>query len=454
MKQRAISLFLFHLLFFAISTTFTLAQPLARLVVITDIGGDPDDQQSLVRLLVHADQFELEGLLTSSRLEHGQDTHPQLIHQQIDAYEQVYKNLRKHSASFPLPDHLRTLVQAGSGDQHQIGEGKDTPASDWLINVIDKPDSRPVWVTVWGGQRELAQALWKIKETRYAGEVKAFVGKLRIHAIGNQDGHQRWIKQHFPDLFFVSNGFVNFGYPIVPKVREYAAYRGMYMTGDQELTSAAWVQNNIVQNHGALGKEYPADAAGKSGMKEGDSPSFLALLPNGLNVPERPDWGSFGGRFRLLQRHFYTDAPDFQNGAWNERLSVSRWRPYFQNDFAARLDWCVKEYAEANHAPIVVLNQREGTEVVEISAKAGDKINLSAEGSSDPDNNDLKYFWWNYWEAGTYPGRFAVKNAENIKAEFEVPEDASGSTLHFILEVTDMGVPALTSFRRIMLRVE
>lgn len=420
---------------------------------MSDIGGDPDDQQSLIRLLLHADQFELEGLLTSSRLEHGQDTKPELIYQQFDAYERVYENLRKHSATYPAPDYLPTLVHAGSGDQQQFGVGKDTPASDWLIEVVDKPDLRPVWVTIWGGQRELAQALWKVKETRSKAEVEAFVGKLRIHAIGNQDGHERWIAQQFPDLFFVSNGFVNFGYPNVPKLREYSAYRGMYMTGDDELTSAKWVQNNVVKNHGALGAMYPADAAGKGGMKEGDSPSFLALLPNGLNVPERPDYGGFGGRFRQLQPHFYTDAIDFQNGVWNERLSVSRWRLYFQNDFAARLDWCVKDFAGANHPPTAILNQQGGTEVVEIKAKAGDQIKFSAEGSSDSDRNGLKYRWWNYWEAGTYPGRLKLKNPENKKANFRIPEDATGSVLHIILEVTDTGVPSLTSFRRAVIQV-
>ncbi|WP_373513154.1 nucleoside hydrolase-like domain-containing protein [Persicitalea sp.] len=454
MRRSALYSFLLLIAFVTANGTITTAQDRTRLVVMTDIGGDPDDQQSLVRLLVHSDQFDLEGLLTSSRLEHGQDTKPELIYQQLDAYERVYENLQKHSAAFPNPNHLRSLVHAGSGDQHQFGEGQDSPASEWLIKVVDKPDSRPLWVTVWGGQRELAQALWKVKETRSKAEATNFVNKLRIHAIGNQDGHERWIVQNFPELFFMSNGFVNFGYPHVPKVREYSAYRGMYMTGDETLGSAEWIQNHVVQDHGALGAQYPADAAGKRGMKEGDSPSFLALIPNGFNVAERPDWGSFGGRFRRLNRNLYTDAVDFQDGVWNERLSVSRWRKYFQNDFAARMDWCVKGFAEANHAPKIVLNQREGTEVIEISAKAGDLITLSAEGSSDPDGDTLKYSWWNYWEAGNYPGRLPLINPESRDAEFVVPADASGIVLHLILEVTDTGVPALTAFRRIVIQVE
>ena len=33
--------------------------------------------------------------------------------------------------------------------------------------------------------------------------------------------------------------------------------------------------------------------------------------------------------------------------------SVYRWRPAFQADFAARLDWCVKPFKKANHPPVV-----------------------------------------------------------------------------------------------------
>lgn len=431
------------------------AQSRQRLVVMTDIGGDPDDQQSLVRLLVHADQFNLEGLLTSSRLEHGQDTKPSLIYEQIEGYAQVYPNLIKHSATFPTPDYLKSLVHEGNGNQTVIGEGHDTPASEWLIKVVDKPNPSPVWVSIWGGQRELAQALWKIKHTRSATDLATFVAKLRIYAIGNQDGHERWLMDTFPDLFFISSGFIQYSYPHSPKIREYSAYRGVYMTGDETLTSHQWVQDNVVQNHGVLGKLYPADAAGKKGMKEGDSPTFLGLLANGLNVPEHPDWGSFGGRFRKLRNALYTDIVDFQQGIWNERLTVSRWRPYFQNNFAARMDWCVNDFTNANHPPQAALNNTQGFAPIEIAAIAGQKVKLSAQGSTDPDGHQLSYKWWNYWEAGNYGGKITIANSEKISCSVKIPNDATVGTLfHLILEVTDNGTPALTSFRRAVVYVK
>ncbi|MEZ4902475.1 MAG: DUF1593 domain-containing protein [Spirosomataceae bacterium] len=432
-----------------------MAQTKPRLIVMTDIGGDPDDQQSLVRLLVHSDQLDIEGLLTTSRLEHGQDTKPTLIEEQLTAYAQVYPNLSKHSVGFPSPMYLRSLIKAGNGHQNELGEGHDTPASDWLIQQVDKPDPRPVWVSIWGGQRELAQALWKIKNTRSSADLTAFIAKLRIYAIGNQDGHERWILDTFPHLFFISSGFIQYGYPHSPKIREYSAYRGMYMTGDESLTSHQWVQDHVVQSHGDLGKLYPADAAGKKGMKEGDSPAFLGLLPNGLNIPEHPEWGGFGGRFRVLKNTLYTDIVDFQAGIWNERLSVSRWRSYFQNDFASRMDWCVKSFADANHPPKAVINNDWGLTPIEIAAQAGQKIKLSAKGSSDPDGHALHYRWWNYWETGNYGGRVSLVNTEKMNSYFNIPHDAkSGTLFHIILEITDSGSPALTSFRRAIVRVK
>ena len=37
-----------------------------RLVVLTDIGGDPDDTQSMIRLMTYSNEFEIEGLIASA----------------------------------------------------------------------------------------------------------------------------------------------------------------------------------------------------------------------------------------------------------------------------------------------------------------------------------------------------------------------------------------------------
>lgn len=431
------------------------AQAPVRLVVMTDIGGDPDDQQSLVRLLLHADQFNLEGLLATSRLEHGQDTRSELIHEQLTAYASVYPNLLKHTQKFPTPESLRAVVHNGQGNQETMGEGHDTPASEWLIQVVDKPDFQPVWLAIWGGQRELAQALWKVRSTRSPAEVDAFIKKLRVYAIENQDGHERWILAQFPTLFMISSGYVNIGFPLSTRVRDYSAYRGMYMTGDETLVSRKWVSEHIHVLKNPLAATYPVDGGGVNGLKEGDTPSFLGLIANGLNIAEKPDWGGFGGRFRRLRNNLFTDIVDFQNGQWNERFSVSRWRGFFQNDFAARLNWCTSSYADANHHPVAILNQQGGTDALEINARPGEKVALIAADSSDPDGQALTYTWWNYWEAGSYPGKIDSAIHNQLNFSFPVPTDAAVGTLfHVILEITDTGTPALTSFRRVIIHVK
>ncbi|NLP11026.1 DUF1593 domain-containing protein [bacterium] len=111
---------------------------------LTDIGGDPDDQQSLVRLLTYANEFHIEGLLATSRLNHGSDTRPEQIEALIQAYALVYDSLRHHAEGYPLPDSLQALVKSGLGDPEKLGAGWDTQASRWIIKVAERPDEHPL----------------------------------------------------------------------------------------------------------------------------------------------------------------------------------------------------------------------------------------------------------------------------------------------------------------------
>ena len=89
-----------------------------------------------------------------------------------------------------------------------------------------------------------------------------------------------------------------------------------------------------------------------------------------------------------------------------------------------------------------------------ISATPGEKINLSGT-ASDPDKNELTGKWWNYAEAGTYPGKVDVQQTKKIEAEINIPENAkSGQTIHMILEVSDDGEPSITRFQRIVIQIK
>lgn len=421
---------------------FSAAQAAARkprIVVMTDIGGDPDDTQSMVRFLLYACDFEVEGLCTGFGHGHYKQTRPDLIRKVVDAYGKVVANLRKHRPDYPSRERLMSLIKDGhNGDPHKVGPGMDSEASDWIIKVLDR-DRRPVWFSIWGGPRELAQAIWKVQSTRSAKQLAAFKRKIRVHSIADQDRTAGWVKQHHPDVFWIFSR---------------SLFRGIWQAGDQAIVSPEWLERHVRTGHGPLGPVYPAKASGKAGVKEGDTPSFFYVLPDGLSDPEHPQWGNWGGRFRRSGRgNEYIPAEDRMNGRPDMLYTIHRWRKAYQNAFEARMDWCVKPHKQANHGPVAVCNGDKGRSCLHISADPGDKVKLSAAGSSDPDGNRLSYKWWTYKEAGSYWGDAPVQGANAIDAVVTVPRDASGRTIHIILEVIDNGKPPLTAYRRVVLKI-
>lgn len=294
---------------------------------------DPDDIQSMIRLLVYANDLEIEGLIASAATL-ANVANKQGILDVLDLYDRVDENLRRHDPRFPTADHLRSVTSVGrSGTyarpaQEIIGPGLDSEASEAIIAAVDRPDPRPLWVLAWTGPRELAQALWKIRETRSPAETAQFVRKIRVYLIALQDGTGQWLLDEFPDLFIIHSA---------------ANWTGMifYTPGsDSRLADLDWLNRNVRKGHGLLGLCYPESGWEHDalGVKEGDSPSFLHLLSGvrGLNDPEQPDQPGWGGRFVLRDptRNHWTDDPEGPQTVW-------RWREQVQADFAARMDWCL-----------------------------------------------------------------------------------------------------------------
>lgn len=432
-----------------------------RLLVLTDISslsqqeGEPDDGQSLIRLMLYTNELDLEGLIATSNLGHGQRTRPELIRQVVETYGQVQANLVRNDKNYPPASRLLPLIKSGqplAGPkvplQQSIGEGKDTEASEWIIRVVDKKDLRPVWVSIWGGAADLAQALWKVRATRQPGQVRQFVAKLRVHAIYDQDQAGPWLKEQFPDLFYI---FRHHG------------IRGMYRGGDTTLVRSNWVESNIRKNHGPLGSLYVNYQGGDiwsrnlgrvRGIKEGDTPSFLHLLANGLNAPEQPEWGSWSGRFRKESKdsQLWVEATDsvasYQTDPDKRMAALYRWRPAWQADFAARLDWCNRPYHQANHAPR--LEARTGF----LQVRSGRPVQLRPPAATDPDRQGLRYTWFFYPEAGSFRGSVPDLSPQGKALFFRAPVVTQAQTLHLILGVTDKGEPALTTYKRYILEVK
>jgi len=428
-----------------------------RLVVLTDIGGDPDDQQSLIRLMLYSNEFEIEGFVATASGTPGElkeaVTRPDLIRQIVEAYGQVQPNLARHATGYPPVDTLLARIKSGNPRRglDQIGAGHDTDGSNWIIRAADRADPRPLNITIWGGQTDFAQALWRVRQDRGIAGLQAFIAKLRVYDIDDQDRIQPWIFENFPDLFYILAKA-----PPKRDKRE-GAYRGMYLGGDESLTSSKWLNEHVRNNHGPLGALYPAETWTEpnpnGALKEGDTPSWFYFRPLALHDPAQPTWGGWGGRFRRAERGLWRDVPDTVKGEPDPRASVWRWRPAFQRDFQARLDWCVLDIVSANHPPEVEVDGNSVHRPVIRSSAAGQTVTVSAR-ASDRDGNSLSYRWWIYNDAGTYGRVVTLANENAATISVEIPAAATGKSLHVILEVADDGTPPLTALARVVVQVE
>ena len=60
-----------------------------RLIVLTDMGGDNDDSQSIVRLLLYSNEIDVEGLIATTSTFMTDRTNPWLIEIAVNAYAKV-----------------------------------------------------------------------------------------------------------------------------------------------------------------------------------------------------------------------------------------------------------------------------------------------------------------------------------------------------------------------------
>lgn len=464
----------FLLMVLLIFFCFCNAQPAEkpRVIVLTDIENEPDDAMSMVRFLTYSNQWDIEGLVATTSIHQKNKTAAWRITEIVDAYGKVRDNLEKHEQGFPTAAYLLSVIKEGRTDygMNAVGDTMSSPGSDLIIQAVDRNDNRPIWVLVWGGPNCLAQALYKVHKTRSVKATKKFISKLRVYTISDQDDSGPWIRKKFPALFYIASpGFHSYGgyHNATWTGISGDKFHGRFSGGNFAIVDNPWLDKNI-RSKGPLGAQYPQTKF----LMEGDTPSFLYLINNGLGNPEHPDWGSWGGRYEFYTprmekwfleqetRSLWTNAQDEVLGVdsnWHtsNKATIWRWRTAYQNDFAARMDWTIKPYKETNHPPVPLLTSPQ-----QITAKAGDRVELKADASTDPDGDILKYEWLYYSEPGTFTISTArtgaplkIENSTTANAWFIIPKSSKSGTMHIILAVTDDGKPALTRYKRVVITV-
>jgi hypothetical protein len=411
-----------------------------RLIIETDAGGDPDDEQSLVRFLLYANEWEVEGIIANRpEARRGENRNPErtglgIVRRLIDAYGQCFPNLARNDPRYPTAEVLRRRTVAGYNETDA--------AVNLIVAAVDDPDPRPIWYSDWGtdsggATNNLRRALDRVRRERGPDGYAKFKSKLRLTSYDVFGPHTTNIPPAFRIL-------VNTFQPPLDGRRWYHRFSALTSTaGGFDLV------RDVLHGHGPLGALYPTNTT--HWAKEGDSMTFLYLVPTGMNDPEQPAWGSWAGRYGLNtnysgQPYYWANQFDAWNGATNRDNTLRRWAAHLQNDFRARLGWCMNDVAPANHPPQAQV--KAGTRR---TVKPGERVTLDASGSTDPDGQPLRFEWVYYPEAGTYHGEpIEIAGAATAQASFIAPAVDAERTIHVILMVTDEGSPPLTRYQRVI----
>ena len=516
-------------------------------VVIT---ADPelDDNNTIIRAILYSSDVRLEGLIYVSSQFHwrgdGKGTTQYIAGREysrlglcpctswrfspdehfidniVNAYAKAYQNLRVHDPDYPTPEELKSKIKWGNidfdGDFSQETDGSNLIKALLLDN---KPG--PLYVTAQGGESTIARALKSIydqyaKTPEWDAIREKVSHKLIIIPSGDQDGTDAaYIRPNWPAVREYRFTGIDFGY----------GAQNRASAEDKIYFSPEWTKENV-SSRGSLGalyrtwgdgkqmvKDDPTDFFGLSGytaeelkkkgymvwmaplakgsfIGEGDTPTFLNLIDNGLRAYENPLWGGWGGWMRSDATGFPafgapppilpadtsgtarglapagSDSNKVSTPKEESKMNLSNYHPppvpprtaeiaarFFaaaQNDFAARLQWSVTpKFSETNHPPVVKI---KGSQTID--ARAGSTVTLQGE-VSDPDRNAVRVTWWQYNDAGTYPGDINLSAPSTLRTTFRVPDDAkSGQTINLILEATDDGTPSLTRYQRVVVTVE
>ncbi|MFD1603967.1 DUF1593 domain-containing protein [Flavobacterium artemisiae] len=252
-----------------------------RILISSDIGGtDPDDNQSFTHLFMYSEQFNIEGLVSSPSFGDG---NKEEILRMINLYEKDLPKLQKHQKRLLSPDYLRSITKQGRhGGAPYKGYTTATEGSEWIIKCAKKESKEPLWILVWGGLEDLAQALHDSPEIQ---------NKIRVVWIGGPN--KKWsansyayIVEHFPNLWFIENN---------------SSYYGFFSNNNEpDSVKTTDYYDKYMKNAGNLGADFKNYYDGN--VKMGDTPTLLYMMDGNPNDPTRESWGGSYEKFTQSPR--------------------------------------------------------------------------------------------------------------------------------------------------------
>ena len=410
----------------------TFGKRVEKPAVIITQDGEVDDRSSFVRFLLYTPDMDVRGIVaTNSKWQkngHGLNW----IYEAYDLYGQVRENLLLHNPDYPTVEFLKSITVLGNENPDHLTGGApyvDSEGSELILRELLKIEDKLLHINCWGGANTVAQALWKFRKN-YPDEYKNNISKVRVIAISFQDEAGDWIVNNMPEVRIIKNNAFHMTW-------NYHNEEPLKHNPYPLLMSEKWLTDNVKTNHGPLGAWYP-----QKNISEGDTPAFLDFVNNGLKAYTDYSLGGWGGRYQSVSGNYWSDATDDNN----MQKTLWRWIPAVQNDFEARMDWCIKSFEEANHPPVVEEVTVPGT------VKAGQKVELKAS-ASDADGDEVYYWWWHYPDPSGMNNHIKIVHETSDNAHFTVPEN-SDKDIHIILEVSDDGSPVLKKYKRLIFRRE
>ncbi len=427
-------------------SSLVYAQNNVKIIAETDLGGDSDDQATLIRFLLYSNQLDIKGIILSrsnaefqndpvAKNPSGASTTLEMAQDYLSAYGDIHNNLLVHDPNYPSEQELKNITIYGHANNGEAGKNH-------IIKVL-KENPGIIWYTNWGSNDGSQSSLDKALNAIQAGEVDGLnyndVVK-RLYYVGVYQ--QNHIIDHRDNLSYYMDTF----FPHMDGGRWYHRWNGITNIEN-------WISNNATTK---LCRDY------YTGAKESDTQSWTHLIQNGLNIPAKPEWGGWAGRHRYNSSRgiLWNDQQDYYNGSRHRDNTLIRWSipnnatqsEQIQDDFKARILWAqTSSYGNANHHPAAIVNNHNSNEAFEINLEPGSTIQLNASGSSDPDGDNLGFKWDYYKEVSNYD-KLNLSSTSGNSINVSAPSDfTKGRQAHIILHVYDDGTPRLTSYKRIII---